>query len=107
MKPFTGRDALAYRVGGDEFVILFFHENEEAIARMLEQIRGKVSGAGYSISSGYALRKKNESVEDTIRASDMRMYTDKADYYRLNGHDRRKGRGSREQSETSAAERPE
>ena len=98
MKPFTGRETLAYRIGGDEFAILFFHGKEEAVARVTEQMKEKVSEAGYSISAGYALWKENESLQDTVRESDRRMYADKADYYRLNGHDRRKGRENKEEN---------
>ena len=92
MKPFTDRDVLAYRIGGDEFAILFFRAKEETVARITEQIKQRVSEAGYSVSAGYALRQGNESLQDTVLESDRQMYTDKADYYRLTGHDRRKGR---------------
>ena len=107
IKPYTGREVLAYRVGGDEFVLLFFHAREEDISRMAEQIKESVSGSGYSISAGYALRKQNESVQDTVRESDRWMYADKADYYRINGHDRRKDRENKEQKEPDASERQE
>ncbi len=90
MKAAENRDVLVYRVGGDEFVILFFHTNEETLARVIDQIRESVTKAGYSISAGYAMREKNADLEETIRASDRRMYEDKANYYRRNGADRRK-----------------
>ena len=105
MKPFTNRETLVYRIGGDEFAILFFQANEETVARTTGQIKEKVSEAGYSVSAGYALRKANENLEDTIRESDTQMYLDKANYYRLNGHDRRKNRRSEDRPETGASER--
>ena len=73
-------------------MILFFHEKEETVARIMDQIRKTISEAGYSISAGYAMREKNEEIEDTIRRSDGRMYEDKAEYYRTNEHNRRKDR---------------
>lgn len=70
-------------------MILFFHGKEKAVARAMDEIKERVSKAGYSISAGYVMRKKNGDLEETIRESDSRMYADKANYYRANGHDRR------------------
>ena len=81
---------LVYRIGGDEFVILFFHDDEQKICRVEEHIREKVSRHGYSVSIGYTVRKSGESLDDTIRNSDRMMYDNKADYYRQNDRDRRK-----------------
>ena len=85
----TNHDTLAYRVGGDEFVILFFHNDEQKIRRAEEQIREKVSGNGYSVSIGHAIRNSGENLDDTIKTSDRLMYDNKADYYRQHDRDRR------------------
>ncbi len=90
MKAVTNRDTQAYRIGGDEFLILFFHSKEDIIARVMNQVRDDVSKAGYSLSAGYAIREKNQDLEETIQESDRRMYEEKANYYRLNGRDRRR-----------------
>lgn len=89
MKAAADRDVTVYRMGGDEFLILFFHAKENEAARLTETIKEDVAKAGYSVSAGYAMRGKNEDLEDTIRQSDARMYADKADYYQANSHDRR------------------
>ena len=86
----TNQDTLAYRIGGDEFILLFFHNDEEKICRAQEQIRMSVSGNGYSISAGHAMRNAGENLDDTIKESDSRMYEDKADYYRQGNRDRRR-----------------
>ncbi|MBR4537672.1 MAG: GGDEF domain-containing protein [Clostridia bacterium] len=96
MQAAANRNIQAYRIGGDEFVILFFHANEEIVSRTADQIRESVSKAGYSISVGYAMRDRTADLEETIRESDQRMYADKANYYRTSGHDRRGGRGGAE-----------
>jgi len=88
LRAVTDRDTLAYRIGGDEFAMLFFHDREETIARVIEQIRENVARSGYSISAGYVL-KGDLDLDETIRESDSRMYEDKAKYYRKSGHDRR------------------
>ena len=84
------QQTLAYRIGGDEFILLFFHDDEQKICRVEEQIREKVSGNGYSVSIGHAIRQSGENLDDTIRASDRLMYDNKAEYYRRNGRDRRR-----------------
>ena len=86
----TDHDTLAYRIGGDEFLILFFHDHEEKIRHVEEQIRESVSRMGYSVSSGHALRASDGHLDEMIRESDSRMYEDKANYYQQNGHDRRR-----------------
>ena len=86
----SSRDVLSYRMGGDEFIILFFHYTEEAVQEILSAVNQSLTETGYSLSQGYAMRPKGEDLENTIRLSDERMYENKADYYRHN--DRRKSR---------------
>lgn len=80
----------AYRIGGDEFAILFFHDDEARIAGAEAQVRKSVTRRGYSVSAGYAMRGRDADLEEAIRQSDSRMYEDKANYYRANTHDRRR-----------------
>ena len=89
----SGKKILAYRIGGDEFAILFIHKEEEDVSRIMETLREKVSEKGYSVSTGYAMRGgKYASVQDLIRWADENMYASKTAFYRENGHDRRKSR---------------
>lgn len=81
----TNGSTIAYRIGGDEFIILFLHSNEKEITAIVDKIVGEVTGAGYSISAGHALREKTDDIEDVIRKSDNMMYSSKADYYRSKG----------------------
>ena len=82
------RHTEAYRVGGDEFVLLFFIEGEAGAAEMLGKIKESVKAAGYHISAGYAIREKGADLEETIKLADSRMYEDKTRYYREKGVDR-------------------
>ena len=82
----------AYRIGGDEFAILFFHDNEEEIADVEKKIKEKVAAAGYSVSAGYAVCGKDRGLSETVAEADRLMYEDKANYYQTNGLDRRKSR---------------
>ena len=80
----------AYRVGGDEFVLLFFSEGEAGASEMLSKIKDSVKEAGYHISAGYAIRQKGVDLEDTVKQADSKMYEDKTRYYQEKGHDRRR-----------------
>lgn len=80
---------LVYRVGGDEFVILFLHSDEKIISDVIKKVAEDVTRAGYSISKGYALRGREDSIDDIIRESDRFMYQDKDRYYRAKGMEHR------------------
>ena len=80
---------LAYRIGGDEFIILFLHSNAKEISDVEKKIVDDVTGSGYNISTGYAIRDKEENVDDLIRKADNMMYQAKADYYRSKGREKR------------------
>lgn len=85
----NSRDTIAYRIGGDEFAMLFTHQGEAAVKRSIERVKQDVAQAGYSLSAGYAMREGDERVEDALIRSDQNMYRDKAEYYRQSGKDRR------------------
>ena len=84
------RDILAYRIGGDEFVLLFFRRDEQAVQKVLDGISAAVAEKGLSVSCGYAMHRKDADIEETLRESDRNMYAAKSDFYRQSGHDRRK-----------------
>lgn len=86
----NSRNTVAYRIGGDEFAVLFRQQSEAAVAKAIEQARQDVAGIGFSISAGYAMKQPDESVEAALKRSDHAMYQNKADYYRQSGVDRRK-----------------
>lgn len=94
LRNVIGPDVRAYRMGGDEFVILFFRKDEALIRETLERIGESVRDAGYSISSGYAVREEGETPYDLIRRSDMRMFEQKARFYKDITHDRRRHPGA-------------
>ena len=82
----------AYRIGGDEFLLLFFHDHEESIAGVKQRIQESVEQLGYHISVGYALCCRCRDLTTAINESDRLMYEDKARYYRESGRDRRRRR---------------
>ena len=87
----TGRKTIAYRIGGDEFMLLFIHCNEEEIRQAIKSFLDEMWRTGLSVAIGLATRQEcGDSVDKMIRVSDQRMYEDKSQYYRI--HDRRKNR---------------
>jgi len=84
-----------FRVGGDEFVALFFDvplENVQAQIKAVEdECNGVVLGEGIpvGISIGYAARLEGESIEDTYKRAEQMMYKNKHDYYKNCNFDRR------------------
>ena len=83
------RSITAYRVGGDEFTVLFMNQNEETVHQTLNHMKDDISAAGYSISAGYAMKKGNSSLDDMLHEADRNMYSDKAAHYQQKGKDRR------------------
>ena len=91
LEEVSNKNILAYRIGGDEFALLFLRQDEETVRQVIEQVRSSVVSKGYSVSTGYAMRGgKYASVQDLIRWADENMYADKAAYYKEQIHDRRK-----------------
>ena len=89
----SDRSVLAYRVGGDEFTLLFLRRGEDAVRETLRRIDEGVTAAGYSVAAGYAMAENGRALADTLREADQRMYENKAAYYMSSGKDRRTRRG--------------
>ena len=85
LNKITDGRTLAYRVGGDEFIILYLHSNAEVIESVEKKLIDDVTASGYSISTGYALRGQKADLDDVITEADNRMYESKAEYYRSQG----------------------
>ena len=85
----SDRNTIPYRVGGDEFVILFIRQTKEAVEQVIQRVNDAVTNAGYSVSIGYILKEKDQNLDDALRESDQNMYAEKAKYYQQNGRDRR------------------
>lgn len=89
LRSIMNRKTLAYRVGGDEFIALFFQADEAEINHALEKFETAVQQDGLSVSIGLAVRQNaRDSLDELIRKSDQKMYENKSSYYRA--HDRRK-----------------
>lgn len=90
MDDAASRNAIPYRVGGDEFMILFLKSSEETVAATLEKIRLALKEKNISISMGFAMRDDNEDIDTLCKISDERMYESKAIYYNRPDFNRRR-----------------
>ena len=82
----------AYRLSGDEFLILMFQGRKEILSNTVYQIKEKIKESKYTAAIGYYyIDKDNNKVtfDEAMREAEKLMYQDKADYYVQTGHDRR------------------
>ena len=90
MASHAGNTVIPYRIGGDEFMILFLKKTEADVSSALEKITRDISAASGCVAAGYAMRESVIGLTETIRQSDRQMYENKSAYYRAAGHDRRR-----------------
>ena len=74
-----GRDKNVYRIGGDEFEIFYFTDDEEKVLSDLRKIRKKLGETPYECAIGYAMVKKGEDIETAVKLADRAMYKNKAE----------------------------
>lgn len=71
----------AYRVGGDEFVVILLDVSREEFARKTEQLRRQMQENGVDASIGEVWQASTENLEDLLRRADENMYREKKRYY--------------------------
>lgn len=85
-RSFDATDII-YRIGGDEFAVLCPRLDEAKARRIIDAIQSSAStvqignGAALSISTGFALRRENEAIADTLRRADISMYEMKREHH--------------------------
>ena len=71
----------AYRVGGDEFVVILLDVSREEFARKTEQLRRQMQENSVDASIGGVWQARTENLEDLLRRADENMYREKKRYY--------------------------
>lgn len=69
----------AYRIGGDEFFLLYFGKTEPSILKDVQEIQNNLQNTPYVCSFGHAIPSANEPLEDVLRRADQMMYENKAE----------------------------
>lgn len=73
----------AYRMGGDEFVIVCRRATKEEVEALVDRIKKYVAETKYTCSIGYSYHEEGTiKLEDILKESDERMYSDKSEYYK-------------------------
>lgn len=71
----------AYRVGGDEFVVILLDVSREDFARKTEQLRRQMQENSVDASIGGVWQASTENLEDLLRLADENMYREKKRCY--------------------------
>ncbi|MDD7267124.1 MAG: GGDEF domain-containing protein [Lachnospiraceae bacterium] len=76
--PLLPSRAKIYRIGGDEFVIIWNGIDESTLSLISQEIRQRLSGLPYGAAVGTALyTEASESPEKALHLADLDMYRDK------------------------------
>ena len=74
----------AYRIGGDEFVIIMLDVNKAVFECEVHKLQEEMQKKGVSISMGYLWRKSVDDMVDMLNEADRLMYEEKKHYYQSN-----------------------
>ena len=89
IRPLNHRQS-AYRIGGDEFIIVCRKTSKEDVRKIVEKIKKYVKETKYTCSIGYSYNEDGEkSIDDLLKESDKMMYEEKNKYYEQTGEKRR------------------
>jgi diguanylate cyclase (GGDEF)-like protein len=85
------KNMYAYRLGGDEFIIIVNRANEETVQYTVNKIQEDIHETKYNCAIGLAYRNdKNTSLDDLIKQAEDDMYADKTKFYQTSKIERRK-----------------
>lgn len=80
----------AYRIGGDEFVVIDDESDEDVFYSALEIVHERLEQDQIRCAIGWAWRANGSSVQEQFEEADKKMYRDKAEFYTSHMNDRRK-----------------
>lgn len=84
---FSGK---AYRIGGDEFVVIDEVPDEKTFRSIITSICQNMEQDNISISVGVSWRQAGCKIMEQVEEADERMRLEKMQYYSSQGHNRRK-----------------
>ena len=77
---------LLYRIGGDEFVVLYPDAKRSDFNDKLQGLRKKLQSFDYEISIGVSDKEENETLMHAINQAEGKMRQNKAEFYRKKGN---------------------
>ena len=75
----------AYRIGGDEFVVISSDTAEQEFADRMELLRNQMKLSGISVSIGAVWKEETDDLGGILKTADMTMYEEKEEYHKVNG----------------------
>lgn len=69
-----------YRMGGDEFIILYHTTDENDVKQLIDKIQNGVKKLKFSVAIGYAMKNIFKSFEQAFEEADKEMYISKNNY---------------------------
>ena len=75
----------SYRIGGDEFVIISTHIDENIFYENIDHLRNEMIANHVSISIGVVWKSAITDLEEVLHLADHYMYKEKEEYHRING----------------------
>ena len=75
----------SYRIGGDEFVIISMHIDENIFYENIKHLQNEMLANKVSISIGVVWKPEIIDLEEVLRLADHYMYKEKEEYHRING----------------------
>ena len=75
----------AYRVGGDEFVIICSDMDEKIFRKKMQDISDSIAAKKISVSIGIVWEESSSELETMLRRADDLMYVEKKKYYEEHG----------------------
>ena len=79
LRAYAPKDSVVVRMGGDEFLLMLDRADEPTTADLADRLRVEAPGRAPSeFTSGWAVRKGDETIEATIRRADQGLYAARA-----------------------------
>lgn len=77
----------AFRIGGDEFVILVPNMDKQEFTDKVQQLKAALAESNVNMSVGVAWKEKDYDIAALLKAADEQMYKEKRKYYGENSGD--------------------
>jgi len=77
--------ATLYRMGGDEFVVIYKTGDELSLNKLVDKMRSAIFSSPYTAAIGCSMRVGNEVLEQVLARADAAMYQDKEKYKKNSG----------------------
>ena len=82
----------AYRLSGDEFLVLMFQGSKQDLEDTTHKMKEKLKESKYTAAIGYLYfdKKDNIAYPTAMKIAEEHMYAEKEEFYRTSGKDRRR-----------------